>query len=151
MKSILIVLMFVFFTSVNGCSLLIVTDATEEYRIDVVGKLQNSSIFSSVNVFVMGAPNNYPTSATLDLFDSVLYYTDGGSTFTTLGDTLADYVDSGKGLVLAVHTTSNQRLNGKKIKVFLREIFFLLTNYIIFLLAFKGKFSSNSSLYEVCT
>jgi len=79
-------------------------EAATPYAADVVEKLEAAGKFSRVDTISTGTPT--PSISELAIYDGVLIYTgDNGSLTadtTGLGDVLANYVDQGGGLVVAV-------------------------------------------------
>lgn len=73
------------------------------YGDDVVGKLTAQGVFASVTMFDLSAGT--PTWPELMAYESVLVSTDGSFDAVALGDVLADYVDSGGGVVCAMYVT----------------------------------------------
>jgi hypothetical protein len=79
-------------------------EAATPYAADVVAKLEAAGLFARVDTIHTGTPT--PSLPDLAAYDGVLIYSgDHGSLTadtTALGDVLADYVDQGGGLVVAV-------------------------------------------------
>ncbi|MBW4514419.1 MAG: DUF4347 domain-containing protein [Timaviella obliquedivisa GSE-PSE-MK23-08B] len=70
---------------------------------DVVNKVQATGLFSLVDSFKVGGTGAVtPTLAQLQNYGSILVFSDTGfQNATLLGDTLANYVDSGRGVVVS--------------------------------------------------
>ena len=82
------------------------TNVTDPFFIDPRDRLIESGLFSGVTVFNAGAMT--PTAEQLQPFDAVLVWSNFDFADPNgLGDVLADYVDSGGGVVLAVFATSS--------------------------------------------
>lgn len=70
---------------------------------DVRAKLAGTGLLTQVDVVDVRAPGTTPTLATLLTYDAVMTWSNYDySDATALGDTLAQYVDSGRGVVQAV-------------------------------------------------
>jgi hypothetical protein len=68
------------------------------WNADVQTKINNTGLFTQVDAFLGGTP----TLAQLQEYDAVLVYSDASfANPTAMGNVLADYVDSGGGVVLA--------------------------------------------------
>ncbi len=83
---------------------------------DIRQRLRATELFSRVDTFRVDAPNPPPTAAQLAAYDSVLVYSYGNSAIPAeVGDLLAGYVDSGRGLVVALSAASpfTARLSGR--------------------------------------
>jgi hypothetical protein len=83
---------------------------------DVQTRLQSSGAFNSVTIFNVATAT--PTLAQLQAFDSVLVWTNTTPVSNVaLGDVLADYVDAGGGVVVAVFanstTTAGRNIAGR--------------------------------------
>jgi len=79
---------------------------------DVQQKLIATGQFSSVSI--IQADTVTPTLSVLQAFDAVLVWSDiGFQNSALLGDNLADYVDSGGGVVVAVFTLGTVPLSGR--------------------------------------
>src|SRR5579864_8859362 len=95
-----------------GRRVLLVTAANSDWVAEVQGKLVGTGRFSVVDTFDAGSAT--PTLAQLQAYDSVLVWSDG--TFAdsvATGNVLADYVDDGGGVVVAVFTIASVRVNGR--------------------------------------
>jgi hypothetical protein len=79
----------------------------DPWNTDVQAKLQSTGLFSTVDVFNIS--NVTPTLAQLSSYQSVLVYTDAGgfADRTAFGNVLADYIDTGRGAVLATFTNAS--------------------------------------------
>ena len=79
---------------------------------DVREKLIDTGYFAQVDVF--NVANETPTLAELQAYAAVLVYSGTGfSNAATLGDNLADYVDSGGGVVTAVFANASIPIGGR--------------------------------------
>jgi hypothetical protein len=82
---------------------------------DVVGQIQNTNRVQNIGNIDVGAST--PTLAQLQAYQAVLVFSDGApfADKDALGDVLADYVDSGRGLVLAgdVFVPGGNELGGR--------------------------------------
>ena len=74
--------------------------AASSYKADVQSTLTNTGLFTVVDLYDGSAVT--PTLAELQAYDAVMVFSDSSFTDpTTLGDNLADYMDSGGGVVFA--------------------------------------------------
>jgi len=80
---------------------------------EVQSKVLATGLFSSVSVINISVVT--PTLAELQTFDAVLVYSDGPGyqNSTLLGNVLADYVDGGGGVVVAVFATASLPFGGR--------------------------------------
>jgi hypothetical protein len=85
---------------------------------DAQAKLMGTGLFAEVANISVTSPAPLPTMETLMQYDAVITWSN--QTYTTpetLGDMLADYVDAGRGVVVAVFatstTTANRSLGGR--------------------------------------
>jgi hypothetical protein len=82
------------------------------YVSDVQAKLMATGRFSQVDFIDAGSGT--PTLAQLQNYGSVLVWSDGGfADRTTLGNNLADYVDGGGGVVVAVFANASVPIGGR--------------------------------------
>ena len=98
----------------NGRSLdvLVLFADNSDWGLDVVNKLSDTGQFNSVSY--VDARYETPTLEELSVFGSVLVWSDYGfGDATTLGNNLADYVDSGGGVVCAMFTVGSVPLYGR--------------------------------------
>jgi uncharacterized repeat protein (TIGR01451 family) len=73
------------------------------YYDDVRSKVQATGLLPQVDAFDVRSPNAFPTLEQLSQYDAVMVWGDYGfSDNTAVGDVLADYVDAGGGVVVAV-------------------------------------------------
>ncbi len=98
------------FGTAGGADIAIVASAaanvTDALFTDVSGKLLATGLFSSVDIIHAGLMT--PTLPTLQLYDAVLVWSNlDFLDAVTLGDNLADYVDSGGGVVMAVFANTS--------------------------------------------
>ena len=107
---------------------LIISKANEPYRVAVVGASDNTSLmdvqlklsatglFGTVTTFDVATTT--PLLSDLSSFDSVLVFSDRCfANSTALGDTLAEYVDAGGGLVIAMQAFSLDPCLGTAMKI----------------------------------
>lgn len=79
---------------------------------EVRDKIAATGLFASVSFF--DASSTTPTLADLENYQAVLVYSDGGfADSTTLGSNLADYVDAGGGVVVAVFAAASVPIGGR--------------------------------------
>lgn len=72
------------------------------WNTDVQTKLQSTGLFTQVDAFMVSGGSPIPTLAELQQYDAVFVYSDAGfNSATQLGNVLADYLDSGGGVVMA--------------------------------------------------
>ena len=75
--------------------------STEAWNEEVRTNLLAAGLFSSVDAYLVGFGRTNPTLAQLLEYPAVLVYSDGGlADAAGLGNTLADYVDAGGGVVI---------------------------------------------------
>jgi hypothetical protein len=80
--------------------------------VEVQSKLVATGAFSSVDIY--NASSGTPNLAQLMAYDAVLTWANNQySTAATMGDVLADYVDAGGGVVVAVFATASIPLSGR--------------------------------------
>jgi hypothetical protein len=76
--------------------------STGSWNTDVRNKLQSTGVFTRVDEFLVSSSAPVPTLAQLQQYDAVLVYSDlAFNNNVALGNVLADYLDSGGGVVLA--------------------------------------------------
>ena len=100
--------------TVTFCSspVALVTADNPGFVSDVQGKLIATGKFSAVDI--IDASSTTPTLAQLQGYGSVLVWSDSGfADPTTLGNNLADYVDSGGGVVIAVFADASVPIGGR--------------------------------------
>jgi hypothetical protein len=80
---------------------------------DVQSKLLGTGFFSRVDIYDISQTT--PSLSTLETYQAVLVYSDsnGYQDSTQLGDTLADYVDAGFGVVVAVFADASIPFSGR--------------------------------------
>jgi len=75
--------------------------ASNSWNADVRNKLQGTGLFTQVDAFLVSPGSPVPTLSQLQQYDAVLVYSDTSfNNNVAIGDVLADYVDSGGGVVL---------------------------------------------------
>jgi len=85
--------------------------ANPEWNTEVQNKLIATGLFTTVDAYNLGIT---PTLEQMQSYDAILVYTDGGiSNPVTFGDDLANYVDSGGGVVAAVFATAGVPITGR--------------------------------------
>jgi hypothetical protein len=86
--------------------------STTSWNTDVQAKLNATGAFSSVTTIDLKTTT--PTLAQLQGYSAVLVYTDSGVLDgATLGNNLADYVDAGGGVVMAVFAVASVPIGGR--------------------------------------
>lgn len=86
--------------------------STTSWNTDVQTKLTATGLFSQVDV--INVASSTPTLATMQTYAAVLVFSDSNfSNPTQLGNNLADYVDSGGGVVEAVFANASVPLSGR--------------------------------------
>jgi hypothetical protein len=91
--------------------LLAYADSTRDAN-EVAGKLQALGAFATVDLH--DATSAPPSLALLQSYDAVLVWSDNGfASPATIGDNLADYVDGGGGVVMAVFSTASVPVAGR--------------------------------------
>jgi len=96
----------------SGLKVALAATDLPQWVADVQAKLQATGRFSQVDIIDIGSTT--PTLAQLQAYDSVLVWTDGGTADPTMfGNNLADYVDGGGGVVLAVFANASIPLGGR--------------------------------------
>jgi hypothetical protein len=79
---------------------------------DVRLKIQGTGLFLQVDKF--DVTSSTPSLSTLQSYDAVLVFSDGGfENGTAFGDNLADYIDAGGGVVSAVFNNASVPVGGK--------------------------------------
>jgi hypothetical protein len=82
-----------------------------DWNTEVQNKLIATGLFTTVDAYDLGIT---PTLEQMQSYDAILVYTDGGiSNPVTFGDDLANYVDSGGGVVAAVFATASLPVQGR--------------------------------------
>lgn len=101
------------FASAASISVAIISDEPGNALNDIRGKLLSSGLFSTIDYINMGTTT--PTLSQLQPYASVLVYSGLNSYAnpTLLGNTLADYVDGGGGVVQAVFSNASQPMAGR--------------------------------------
>ncbi len=104
---------FAFCTSGNCAVAVLGSPAAPAWNDDVKSKLLGTGLFAQVDVIDIA--NVTPTLAELQSYAAVLVYSDaeGFENSVTLGDNLADYVDSSGGVVVAVFANASIPLGGR--------------------------------------
>lgn len=105
----------------------IIGAAPAEHHADLRWNLRRAELFSSVDIIPPDPEKPWPTLAQLRAYDSVLVYSENTIGLPPgLGDVLADYLDSGHGVVLALQAsdTAQPIVQGR----FARDGYFAWTN-----------------------
>ncbi|MBX3386406.1 MAG: hypothetical protein KF768_07535 [Phycisphaeraceae bacterium] len=94
------------------------TSATSNDYLDVQSKLNATGLFSQVDILHITTPVPTPQLGQLMPYDAIIVWSNQSfADSTALGNTLADYSDLGKGVVLSVFaitsTTANRFLTGR--------------------------------------
>ena len=100
----------------GSCSVAILgSPGDPDWNDDVKDKIIGTGIFEGSDVTIINIADVTPTLADLQSFAAVLVYSDapGYQDSTTLGDNLADYVDWGGGVVVAVFANASLPFNGR--------------------------------------
>ena len=88
----------------NAPRVAILSVSTPTYDADIRDKLRHTGLFSGVDLISLTFTNPTPPLTELEEYDSVLVYSWGAlSSSNALGDRLADYIDAGHGVVLALY------------------------------------------------
>lgn len=88
------------------------TSSSDVRFTDPQNRLLATGLFSAVDILNISSPNPLPSLAQLSTYDAVMVWSNQNFTDSTgLGNLLADYTDSGGGVVLAVFATNTTSAN----------------------------------------
>jgi len=111
-KSIVFALLLFFSSNLFALNIAIMAADYAYYANDVKNKLITTGMFGQVDLYQINLVT--PTLAEMQNYDAILVYSNAPiANASVFGDTLADYVDGGGGVVTALFATSSTHITGR--------------------------------------